>query len=573
MTASRRSQSASVMFRDRGLLLVLAIAAAVLLVRGVLMAAAHSESYDDEYHLVRGARFFLGTLRAMAQSDPPLGEAITALPMVLTNANPRWTGTLYDHSSPPERVLLLVAIWRSLLFLPVIGIAFAWCRRLYGSGAGWLAAALLLVEPTFAAHIPLAALDALGVAGVVVACWLLWRAFEAPSPGRFAAAAIATAAGLLIKHTAILLPAVALAYAALFWIDRPRREGVAWSAVARALPARAALLACGAIATAFALWALLLFDYGPPDVPPAWQAEPTAITRALDRPIPAGLYVGSVLRADWHADRGHASFLLGEKNFEGWWYYFPVVLFFKMPIGIALVFAVALASLFWARPRWDEWGLAVPAALWTALMLGTRINIGLRHFLPAYVFLLMLAARALAPATRGRFAPAGGDAGPPAARPPRAAAVLAWAGGLAAALHALAWHPDYVAYVNWPRDRVWMQISDSNLDWGQGLKEVRTWLDRRAPRDGRPVHLLYFGDPNSPRRVAHYLGDRVTLLGKQAPLPEEGLLIASMVWVAGPFDAGNRYAALRSMTPIDTIGGALLVYDLRRAGEPVGRSE
>jgi hypothetical protein len=546
--------------RDRSQLLVLLVAALILVTRAVLMAGALSESYDDEFHLVRGARFFLGTLRAMAQTDPPLGEALTALPMVLTNDNPRWSGTLYDHSSPPERVLLLVAIWRSLLFLPVVGIAFAWCRRLYGSAAGWLAAVLLLIEPTFAAHIPLAALDALGVAGVVVASWLLWRAFEAPSPGRFAAAATATAAALLIKHTAILLPMVAVGYAALFWIARPRADGAAWRAIARSLPARVAWLAAGAVATAFALWALLLFDYGPPDLPPAWQQAPTAITRALDRPIPAGLYAGSVLQAEWHAGLGHSAFLLGEKSRAGWWYYFPVVLFYKMPIGIALVFAVALASLAWARPHRDEWGLALPAALWTALMLGTHINIGLRHFLPAYVFLLMLAARALAPVDR-------------AGRAPRAAAVTAWSGCLVAALHVLAWHPDYVAYVNWPRDRVWMQISDSNLDWGQGLKEVRDWIDRHPAGDGRPIYLLYFGDPNSPRRVAHYLGDRVVPLWRQAPLPEEGLLIASPVWVAGPFDAGDRYAALRNMTPIDTIGGALLVYDLRRAGEPVGRSE
>src|SRR5436190_7085535 len=150
---------------DRMLLVVLAVAAAVLPWRGGSMAEAHSESYDDEYHLVHGAAYFRGGLHEMSQPDPPLGEALTALPMVLTNTNPRWTGTLYDHSRPPESVLFLTALWRSILFLPAIGVAFAWCRRLYGLPAGLLAATLLVAEPNFAAHIPLAALDALGVAG------------------------------------------------------------------------------------------------------------------------------------------------------------------------------------------------------------------------------------------------------------------------------------------------------------------------------------------------------------------------------------------------------------------------
>src|SRR5262249_13591113 len=78
-----------------------------------------------------GAAYFRGGRGGMAQPDPPLGQALTALPMVLTNANPRWTGTLYDHSRPRESVLFLTALWRSILFLPAVGIAFAWCRRLY----------------------------------------------------------------------------------------------------------------------------------------------------------------------------------------------------------------------------------------------------------------------------------------------------------------------------------------------------------------------------------------------------------------------------------------------------------
>jgi len=532
------------MRRDRALTVALLVAALVLLPRAWLVSRAHSECYDDEYHLVRGARFFLGTLRDMAQSDPPLGEALTALPLVLTNGNPAWTGTLYDHSLPPEHTLLLVALWRSLLFLPIVGVAFAWCRSLYGTPAGWMALTLLLVEPTFTAHAPLASLDMLGAGGALVGSWLAWRAFEQPTWGRVLAAAFGVAAALLMKHTTVILPLVAAGYAALFWMVRPWMAGEPWPAWRSAISRRLLALGAAVLAGLLSLWALTLFDVGRPDLPPAWQQEPTTLNHVLDRPLPAGLYIGSLVRARWHADLGHAAYLFGEKSGVGWWYYFPAVLAYKMPIGIAVVLGLALLSLVRLRPRFEEWGLLLPMLLWTAMMLMTRINIGLRHFLPAYVFILLLGTRSIAAGTR------------PWMRR------IAWPALGAAALHVASWHPDYLSYLNLPRERAWLDISDSNLDWGQGLKQARDWIDRHPQPPGRPIFLLYFGDANSPRRVAHYLGGRVTLLGRHAPLPEHGLLIASPVWVAGPFDRNDLYAALRTATPTDIIGHSMLVYDL-----------
>ena len=80
---------------------------------------------------------------------------------------------------------------------------------------------MLLVEPTFAAHVPLAALDALGMGGILVACYFAWRFFDDPSRGRLVAAACAIPFALLLKQTAIILPIVVLGYAALCWGLKP----------------------------------------------------------------------------------------------------------------------------------------------------------------------------------------------------------------------------------------------------------------------------------------------------------------------------------------------------------------
>src|SRR5207249_4757618 len=118
-------------------------------------------------------------------------------------------------------------------------------------------------------------------------------------------------------------------------------------------------------------------------------------------------------------------YLFGTKRKVGVWYYFPVVASYKVPVGIAVVFVLALGSLWSAPLKWQEVGLLIPMLAWTTLMLTSKINIGFRHFLPAYVFMLMFAARAaLLRATGWKIA--------------------TWCAVLLAAAHTLSYHPDYL---------------------------------------------------------------------------------------------------------------------------------
>src|SRR5439155_4090768 len=112
--------------------------------------------------------------------------------------------------------------------------------------------------------------------------------------------------------------------------------------------------------------------------------------------------------------------------------------------------------LFFLRPRFEEWSLLLPLITWAVFLMQSRISIGWRHFLPAYVFLLMLAARVIL--ARGIFW-----------------TIASWACVAIVAVHATLWHPDYLSYLNWPRKAAYLAINDSNIDWGQGLKEVRGW--------------------------------------------------------------------------------------------------
>src|SRR5439155_4925657 len=134
------------------------------------------------------------------------------------DAAPLYLAVLYGQRLRPETICAMVAVWKAVLFLPFAGLVFHWCRRLYGLRGGWLALALVLVEPTIAGHVAPAALDVLGAEAALFACWLAWRYFEAPTKRRLIAAGVAVAAAMLTKQTSVILPAVVAAYAGAYWL-------------------------------------------------------------------------------------------------------------------------------------------------------------------------------------------------------------------------------------------------------------------------------------------------------------------------------------------------------------------
>jgi hypothetical protein len=565
--------------RDRGLWGAVLIAALVVVPRAILVARAHSESFDARYHLDRGLAYLSRSVSAkgLLLNDPPLGEGLLALPVVAVNL---WTGrppftdfnTAFYREAPGARVLgPLVAAWNAALFLPLVATAFAWCRALYGARAAWLAVGAMTIDPTFAASTAVIALDALGVAAILVTCFLLWRYVEKPTARGLLAVAFSMAVALMMKHTAVILPGVAAAMVFCSWVLGPsRRAGALRLDLIRG---RIGALARLALATVGFLWALTLFDVEtppifPPAAPPgpgspgtaAGAVEPPARMAGLERegrhqlkaalrltsPWPCGLYVHSLIQAVGHGAVGQEAFLLGEKRTHGWWYYYPVVATYKVPLGILAILLLGVFSVLWVRPSWAEVSLLLPALSWSAFVMSAPVNIGFRHFLAPYAFLLMLASRSLS-------------------RPSRGAAFVAWGGLALAAAHVATYHPDYLSYVNRPIDKPYLAMSDSNVDWGQSLKQVRAWVDAR-PRDGRPIALGYFGQSRDGDMLAYYLGDSVRVVQVEDPRPQTGLLIVSTALLAGVYDPADTYGVFRSVRPDETIGHSMLVYDLDRLG-------
>ena len=364
----------------------------------------------------------------------------------------------------------------------------------------YLALALLLFDPTIAAHVHVAGLDVLATGAILIACYLGWRCFESPTRGRILDASLATAAALLTKHTAVLVPVILIAYAFVWnW----KRRGAA--VVGGAHPTKT--IVAGVILTLSFLWALLLFDVSP----------------VRGRPLPAGLYIQSIRDAARHASEPNDAYVLGQTRRGGWWYYFPVVAAHKIPLPTAAIIVLGITSLFWRRPTRDELSLLIPAILYTIFLLAQPVQIGWRHALPACVPVIMLASRGIAVRREGEApsepssaaaAPARTDFGELSrveARPPERPLLSTgyWILATLTIVDSVRHHPDYIAYTNRPIAHPYEVFSDSNLDWGQSLKQAAHWIDENQPLiDNRPVHLRPFAVSN--RAVRHYVGPRTT---------------------------------------------------------------
>ena len=135
------------------------------------------------------------------------------------------------------------------------------------------------------------------------------------------------------------------------------------------------------------------------------------------------------------ADTGDPSFFLGHINLHGSPAFFPVLILVKSPLPFLVAVAIGAAVLLrWHRRDWRRMAPLVGAAAIVASVIPSTINIGLRHILPAFPLLAIVAAiglgRLLArPLLSARAAVAG--------------LLILWQIGEAAAAA-----PDYLSYFN-----------------------------------------------------------------------------------------------------------------------------
>jgi 4-amino-4-deoxy-L-arabinose transferase-like glycosyltransferase len=557
------------------------LALAILLLMGVVMLTTIARlgiTNDEIVHIPAGyIALTTGDFRPNNE-QPPLPKLLAALPLLPLHLTvPPPSAEPWDDPAGRSTVrasafweanrgqFAAISFWARV---PAIGLTlllgwliFAYGRTLFGARAALLALVLYSVEPTILAHGRVVHTDLPAALGLFLGAIATHAYLRAPSARRAVLLGAAIGAGLLTKFS--LLVFAPLPLIALLIGGRVRRPAIGW----RALAGHAALVVVLALAVVNLAYGVSRQPLGaddrawilgtPPSLPRAVLLGASPLTALLPTDFIYGLYYQFL-----HDQQGHVAALFDRVSTTGWWYYFPVAFALKTTLPFL---ALSLGGLAWAlwrvgRRDWRFVALLLPLALFIALALNSRINIGIRHFLPAYPFFCLLggallaAILALRPSPRVRWLP-------------RAivTATLGWT-----IIEAALIYPNYLPYMNaltLGRPH-WQLLGDSNLEWGENIPALADYLHAHgetaitAATSAGWQTLQLQGITYYPLLAANSENDVTT----RYVAVGASFLSGSNV----PRGMRERFLAIyRNETPEATFGGTIFLYRTHPAAPPL----
>jgi hypothetical protein len=202
-----------------------------------------------------------------------------------------------------------------------------------------------------------------------------------------------------------------------------------------------------------------------------------AVLRQLPILVPRP-YLDGIAYLASHDTSPAAGYIAGIAYTGGRWWFWPLSLVNKWPAtGLLPLIAGAIACR-WLAPavrRRTVLAVAIPAIVLTGFTITMPRDIGLRYLLPV-IALWAAAAGALVSAAR--------SLGRTLQRVTGVALTVLLA---SAALVTADSFPGSLAWTAWPFRPAYAMVTDSNVDWGQGLYVLRSWSVGRHP------WVAYFG--------------------------------------------------------------------------------
>ena len=526
---------------------------------------------DEINHLHAGYRYLTCGDFGWNPEHPPLLKLIAALPLLamhVNDPNPKACGManakMIDFHAGhdfifanPERMLMTGRAAASIFVFGLLLLVWFTARRMFGFATAVIASVLLVFEPNILAHGALITTDVAATFGFLAAVVALYRYVETRIGFYQILTGLATGIALAVKHSSVLLAPVFLALAVLDPLLVSSREKGRIRQIGINLVSIAAV---GSIAIGV-LWMTYGLRYaGRPGGAATWANERVSESKSLvaTRVIPA--------LENWHLLpeaylKGFQDilvdpeviprpvFLLGNVYRGGRWYYFPLAALIKFS-AVVLIFLVAacFAWRFWRARGRESLFLVVPPAIFLGFSCASDLNMGIRHIVPILPFLIL-------------FGSAGTWALLSRYRRGWMVCVIALILHCASSLHAF---PNYIAYGNefWGGPaNTYRYLSDSNVDWGQSMKEAKRYLDRTKPKSCWVIHA--YNDMDSDYGIP--CGETSEFKMDEPPQHFSGTLIITTSALDGVlnYTGGMRTAEMfRNRKPAAKLGGsALFVYE------------
>ncbi|MBT3378840.1 MAG: phospholipid carrier-dependent glycosyltransferase [Lentisphaerae bacterium] len=525
--------------RQRALLTVAtSLLVVAFLAQGFSAAVGNSMCNDESKHIVTGWWLLQHREACLGIDNSPL-TAVFALPLLgdqlslprdaAETLNPHEAGYQLIFTAPdPEWILLRARAVMLLLGACTVLLAGMLSRRLFGPAGQLLTVCLVAFDPNLIAHFSVVSTDALLVFTTILYVVALDGFLRTPTRRGAAGVGICLGIALIAKYTSlVLLPATGLLLP--FYLERLRKRPVKQWGVDGCLALVAAL-------------AVVWVGYG---------AHITTAPPFL--PIPG--FLAGLGRVRSLAAHGMPSYLCGQVS-TSWRSYFLYVLALKTPVPLLLLWGIAVvAGAPGTRRAFLVPTFSVPAlaAVFYTICLASDLNLGVRHMLPCYA-LMAIFTGGLAPwlVEAKRRSPVRALTG----------VLVLWLAG-----EAMWMGPHHLAYFNQfaggPTGAI-RYLGDSNLDWGQDLKRLRTVMDENGFEEAIVAYLgntdpAFYGITYQCLPVMFYgstNGDRVVS-------PQREILAVSTSNLQGiHYDRPDPFAWLTERPPIARAGYSIYLYDI-----------
>lgn len=530
-----------------------------------------SATVDEVLYIPAGYVYLKSGSYMLNPETPPLPRILSGIPLLFfnninydpkepaANFNDRYHWAFhflfFQNAALAGKMIFYSRIPTILMGMALLAAIYAWTSKLFGSIAGLFSLTLAALEPNLIAHSSLATTDLYTAAMIffsVFSFWI-WRQNSDQNklllfPGLFLGLA------LLSKSSAWLMVPVLFV---LMWIPIKNREGgppcpplknilrfVLILVLALAV-INVVFLFHGAFVDKGELISFMLRQ----------KAGKFWLLRIILFPFPR-LYSFSMLFNLAQSLGGvhpFPFFLNGQYSNTGFWNYFLYAFILKTPLPFLFALAGSLFVLF--KLRQSLFILLPPIFFLLYFSFLNRLDLGLRYVLPIYPFFLVAA----------------GSVVPKLLELPRGKILLVvlmlWSIVPAARIY-----PYHLAYFNeFTGGSVngHKHLVDSNLDWGQDLVELKSFIKKYAIDR---IRLSYYGmsDPA-------YYGIKYQYLPSPKFQPwtqrhrneenfklEKGIYAISATNVAGIFlNDPNTFEYFRKLEPIDSVGYSILVYEVQ----------
>src|SRR5882724_4136876 len=359
-------------FLDRPWVTITGVILLLLVLEGQLLYSVRRESltWDEGDHIFAGYMSLKHHDFGLNPEQPPLVKMVAALPLqTMTLREPQLQNRYFKteaylsgrdliFQNDHETIIFRARMAASIFALLVALLAFLTAQEMFGNGAGFIALVLIIFEPNFLAHGSLVTTDTGAAAALVSSIYAFYRYVKSPSWGRVGVLGLAAGLFFIVKHSAVLLPAMLVLLAASELL-RPHQAGDE-TRLHQAVRLGGALVIAGIIAVGI-MWVCYGFRYtarpaGTRMNPPL--EDTLANLRPAEGKVIKTMARWKVLPESWlygladvrSVANTWPSYMFGKVYAHGVWFYFPVAFLIKATLTTLIfvpliVYAIATGKL------------------------------------------------------------------------------------------------------------------------------------------------------------------------------------------------------------------------------------